>query len=278
MGLERMTGALRLDAPRQAAVDLAQCLRFYSRLPVPALPWEAEPHALPDFRRMARVVPLAGAIIALGPALVLALALWLEFGPWLAAALCVSALTLSTGAFHEDGLADTADGFWGGATPERRLAIMKDSLIGSYGASALIIAFTLRIATLATLADRMHPLEAAMVVIVAATLSRTAGLMPLALLPAARQDGASYAVGQPTRGGLRIAAILAAIVTLVLGFASAWPPAGIALMLVLAALAASTLTRLSARLIGGQTGDVAGAIQQLAEVAAMIGLLITVEP
>jgi adenosylcobinamide-GDP ribazoletransferase len=155
---------------------------------------------------------------------------------------------------------------------------MKDSLIGSYGASALIVVFALRIGTLATLSDRLHPLEAAMVVVVAASLSRTAGLMPLALLPAARRDGASYAVGQPTRDGLRLAAFLAVVLALVLGGASAWPPAGIALMLVLAAFVASTLTRLSARLIGGQTGDVAGAIQQLAEVAAMIGLLITVEP
>jgi adenosylcobinamide-GDP ribazoletransferase len=273
-----MTRTLSPGNAKSAAIALAQCLRFYSRLPVPATPWEIDPHALPDFRSMAPLVPLAGAIIGLFPALLLALALWLGFGTLLSAALCVAALTVSTGAFHEDGLADTADGFWGGATRERRLEIMRDSLIGSYGACALILGFTLRIGTLATLADRLHPVEAAMVVIAAATLSRTAGLTPLTLLPPARQDGASHAVGQPTRGALRFAALLAAAIALVLGLASAWPLAGIALMIVLAALSASVLTRLSSRLIGGQTGDVAGAVQQLAEIAAMMGLLITVGP
>src|SRR3954452_18715477 len=96
------------DAIAAVAVDLVQCLRFYSRLPVPALIWETDPHQLPDFRRMTPVVPLAGAIIGLGPALILAAALRLGLGPWLSAALSVAAITLVTGAFHEDGLADTA--------------------------------------------------------------------------------------------------------------------------------------------------------------------------
>jgi adenosylcobinamide-GDP ribazoletransferase len=114
-----------------------------------------------------------------------------------------------------------------------------------------------------------------MVVIVVAAISRTSGLMPLTLLRPARLDGASHAVGQPSREALRFAAALAAFLAVVLGLASAWPLAGIALMLTLAALSGSALTRASSRLIGGQTGDVAGAVQQLAEVAAMIGLLST---
>ena len=162
---------------REFLADLVQAVRFYSRLPVPALPFEAEPHGLPDFRSLARVLPFAGAIIGIPPALAMVLALRLDLGPWLAAALSVATMTISTGAFHEDGLADTADGF-GGATPERRLAIMKDSLIGSFGACALVIAFALRIGALATLADRLEPVQAAVVVVIAASLSRTAGLMP----------------------------------------------------------------------------------------------------
>jgi len=260
------------------AVDLAQCIRFYSRLPVPALPWEADPHGLPDFRRMTRVVPLAGLAIGLGPALLLAAALGLELGPWLSSVIAIGALTLITGAFHEDGLADTADGFGGGATPERRLEIMKDSLIGSFGASALIVVFALRIGALATLADRLDPLDAAMVVIVAAIVSRTAGLLPLTMLPPARHDGASYAVGQPTRQTLWFSAAFATLLALVLGTSSAWPLEGTLLMVVLPALVGGALSRLSSRLIGGQTGDVAGAVQQIGEAAAMIGLLITIAP
>jgi adenosylcobinamide-GDP ribazoletransferase len=266
------------DRLKSGARDLVQCLRFYSRLPVPALPWESDPHALPDFQRLARVLPLAGLVIGLGPALVLAAALALDLGPWLAAALCVATMTLLTGAFHEDGLADTADGFGGGATPERRLAIMRDSLIGSFGGSALALAFALRIGALATLADRLHPGEAACVVLIVAALSRTAGLMPLTLLPPARQDGASYAVGQPSRNALWLAAAISAFIAVALGLPSALPVPGIVLMLGLPVLVGLGLTRLSARLIGGQTGDVAGAVQQIAEIAAMTGLLIMVEP
>lgn len=266
------------DALRSGATDLVRCLRFYSRLPVPPLPWEGDPHGVPDFRRIARVLPLAGLVIGLLPALILVAALALDLGPWLAAAMSVAAMTLVTGAFHEDGLADTMDGFGGGATPERRLAIMRDSLIGSFGASALVLAFTLRIGALATLADRLQPGEAACVVLIAAALSRTAGLMPLTLLPPARQDGASYAVGELSRDAFWLSVAVAAFIAVALGLASALPVPGIVLMLALPALVGLGFARLSRRLIGGHTGDVAGAIQQCAEVAGLIGLLITVAP
>jgi adenosylcobinamide-GDP ribazoletransferase len=83
---------------RAAAVDVARAVRFYSRIPVPALPFEADPHALPDFRTLARVLPLAALVIGLVPALLLLLALVLDLGPWLSAALSVAAMTLVTGA------------------------------------------------------------------------------------------------------------------------------------------------------------------------------------
>lgn len=273
-GRDEKAGRIARTAAKDAVAEVARCVRFYSRVPIGALPWETEPHGLPDFRRMAPAVPLAGLLIGAAPALVLMVALRADFGPWLSAALCVASLTLVTGAFHEDGLADTADGFGGGATPERRLVIMKDSLIGSFGACALILAFGLRIAALATLVDRLHPAQAAALVLVAAVVSRTAGLVPLTLLPPARSDGASYAVGQPTRRALSSAVALAVLLTALLGGASGWPVSGILLMIALPAIASAALTRLSSRLIRGQTGDVAGAVQQSSEVAAMLGLLL----
>jgi adenosylcobinamide-GDP ribazoletransferase len=259
------------------AVDVAQCLRFYSRLPLPALPWEAEPHALPDFRRMAPVLPVASLVLGLPSALCLVLGLALGFGPWLSAGLAVAVATITTGAFHEDGLADTADGFGGGMTRERRLAIMKDSLIGSFGASALILAFALRIGTLATVAERIEP-RAAAAVMIAAVVSRTAGLATLAYLPPARLEGASYAVGRPGRDKFRTAVAIAVLLIVLIGAATALPVLGLAFALILPGLCAFALSRLSWRLIGGQTGDVAGAIQQISEIAAMIGLLIALEP
>lgn len=262
---------------QELLTDLARCLRFYSRLPVPGLPWEHDPHALPEFQRLTRVLPVAGLVLGLLPALVLALALFLDLGAPLAAILSIATTTLTTGAFHEDGLTDTADSF-GGTTRERRLAIMKDSLIGSYGASALILAFALRIGALAALADRLTPLAACVALLIAASLSRTAGLMPLVLLPPARSDGASQAVGQPTRDVLWLAAAIASMLAVVLGMVAGLPPSGVGLMIALSALSGLALTRFAARHIQGQTGDIAGAAQQVAEIAALIGLLTVTAP
>src|SRR5918994_950124 len=179
----------RAGAPawQRAAVDVARAVRFYSRIPLPALPFETEPHGVPDLRALAPVLPLAGAVIAVVPALVLA--------------------------------------------------------------AALVLAFTLRIAALATLADRLAPGDAALAVVIVAAVSRTAGLMPLALLPPARTDGAAYAVGPPSRAGMWAAAALAAGVAVLLGLAAGVPASGLALMLALAALAGDVVTRLSQRLI-----------------------------
>lgn len=272
------TQSVPAGAWRNTMIDLAQCLRFYSRLPVPALPWEQNPHALPDFTRLARVVPLAGAVLGLLPALSMGIALLLDLGPWLAATLAVTIMTLTTGAFHEDGLADTADSF-GGATRERRLEIMKDSRIGSFGASALILALLLRAGALAALISRTEDGWAVFTaILIAASLSRTAGLIPLVLLPPARRDGASHAVGQPGRHDLWFAAAFAAAVAVLLGLLGGLPPAGVGLMMVLSALSGLALARLARRHLGGQTGDIAGAAQQVAEIAALIGLLIVAAP
>ncbi|MCB5176240.1 adenosylcobinamide-GDP ribazoletransferase [Microvirga lenta] len=270
------TGPVAMGSWQGVLADLASCLRFYSRLPVPALPWEQDPHALPDFPRITRLVPLAGLVLGILPAAVLAGALLLDLGPWLAAALSVAAMTVTTGAFHEDGFADTADSF-GGATRERRLAIMRDSLIGSFGASGLVLVFALRIGALAELVSRVDTAGACTAVLIAAALSRTAGLTPLVLLPPARLDGASHAVGQPTRDTFWRAAALAGVIAVVLGTLSGLDPSGIGLMLILSAASGWALTRLAARHIQGQTGDIAGAAQQVAEIAALIGLLTVVE-
>jgi len=264
--------------PWQAfAVDLAQGLRFYSRLPVPALPWERTPHALPDFPRLARALPLTGVILGLLPAFAMSIALSLDLGPWLAAMLAVAVTTLTTGAFHEDGLADTADSF-GGLTKERRLEIMKDSRIGSFGASALILALALRIGALATLAARVDGTAVIAAILIVASLSRTSALMLLVFLPPARSEGASYAVGRPTQETFWFAAALAGVVAVLLGALGDLPPSGVALMLICSALSGLAFTRFAARHIQGQTGDIAGAAQQVAEIAALIGLLTAVQP
>jgi adenosylcobinamide-GDP ribazoletransferase len=261
-----------------ALVHTARAVRFFSRLPVPKLPWEDNPHVVPDFRALTRALPFAGLVIGLPGAAVLALALLLGLGPWLSAALGVAATTLVTGALHEDGLADTADGFGGGSTPERRLQIMKDSLIGSYGAAALILAFALRIGALATVADRLSLIQSAAAFLIAAVASRVAGLTVLTVLPPARREGASFSVGRPSRADLGLAVAATLVIAAALGLPASLHPFGVLLMLVLPMGAALLVVRASRRLIGGQTGDVVGTAQQLGEIAALIGLLTLVTP
>ncbi len=275
--IEKTQGSSRPGLRRALTADLVQALRFYSRLPLPALPWETDPHAVPDFQRLARVLPLAGIVLGIPSALAMGAALALGLGPWLAATLAVAVMTLTTGALHEDGLADTADSF-GGATRERRLEIMRDSRIGSFGSAALFLALALRIGALAALAVRAEWPAVLAAIPIAAALSRTAGLALLTFLPPARREGASYSVGQPTRETFWLAAGLAGLMTVVLGVPGGLPASGLGLMLALSALSGLAFMRLAERHIGGQTGDMAGAAQQGAEIAALIGLLTVLQP
>lgn len=262
-----------LPGARQAASDLAGCLRFYSRLPVPRLPWEPADHPLPDFRTMPRMLPLAGALIGAVGGAVLLVSGTVGLGPWVAAAFAVTTLVLVTGGLHEDGLADTADGFGGGATAERRLEIMRDSRVGSFGAIAIALSLILRVLLIGTLGDRVSALAAATALIVVASVSRTASLLVMMMLPAARAEGTSHSVGQPSRATLAMAGVSAALIAVAASFGAGLPFGGTALAFVLCGLAALAVTRLAARLIGGQTGDVIGAAQQAAEIAALAGLL-----
>lgn len=256
------------------AYDLAACLRFYSRLPVPRLPGEGDPHRLPDFRTLPRLLPVAGLILALPSALILLVAWGLDLGPFLAATLAVAAGTLVTGALHEDGLADVADGFGGGTTRERRIEIMRDSRIGAYGGVVLVLTLALRIGAFATLLDRTGAM-AAMALLLAASLSRSAALAPMVLLGPARPGGAGASVGVPDRRTIAIVASLT-LVFVAIGWIAGLPVLGMVLMPALALGASLGLTALARAKIGGQTGDVIGACQQVAEIAALLGLVATV--
>jgi len=252
-------------------IATAICIRFYSRLPVPALPGETELHALPDFRRVPRALPFAAIVIALPAALVLLGAGVAGLGSTLAASLAITAFVLTTGAFHEDGLADTADGLFGGHTIERRLEIMKDSRVGSYGALALGLSVLLRVTALGSVLDVAGPWAAAVMLVIAAPWSRAEGVRLLATQPQARSVGAAAAVGQPSRDTALFALALSGGLALLCLMTTTLPLAGLVLGLLLANLAASGLARLSRRLIGGQTGDILGAAQQIAEIAIYLG-------
>ncbi len=226
-----------------------------TRLPLPHLPTAA-------FDRAAQAVwayPLIGVAVGAVGGMTGTLALFLGLPDAAAAALALAAMMLISGAMHEDGLADVCDGFWGAMAPARRLEIMRDSHIGTYGVLALVIVGLLRWTALgAVLAGGMAPL------IAAAALSR--GLMPgiMALMPHARRDGLSQSVGRPGAGVAMLAfGIGTAVALITLGWV------GIAAILC-ASGAALAIALLAHRKIGGQTGDVLGAAQQISETAILL--------
>ena len=166
-------------------------------------------------------------------------------------------MALATGGLHEDGLADTADGLWGGRDTARRLEIMRDSRVGAYGVLALGLMLLLRFAALAALFEAGQ----ALLLIAAAAVARFGMAAMMALLPNARRDGLSQATGRPgpvpVAGALGLS-ILAAMLT------------GLPLICWLAAgLTLGWLAWQATRKIGGQTGDILGAGCLLAETAAL---------
>jgi adenosylcobinamide-GDP ribazoletransferase len=163
---------------------------------------------------------------------------------------------------HEDGLADTADGFGGGATREEKLSIMRDSRTGAFGVLALLFSVGLRAAAIAEIGTRWHVLAA---LIAAHALSR--GVLPAAMrrLDPVRSDGLGAGAGRPDQSHVWVALGLALILAIIGTGLRAGIGAAVA-----AALVAAAIAWLAQRQIGGQTGDVLGAIEQGAETAALL--------
>lgn len=253
--------------------ELAGCVRFFSRLAVPPLGPGDDPSAMPDFARAARALPAAGAVIALPAALAGAVLDGLGAPGLLAAFLVLGVLVLVTGGLHEDGLGDLADGFGGGATREAKLAIMKDSRIGAYGALALILVVGLKAAAIAALADARSALFLAAALLIAAMASRLAMVFLWFALPNVRPGGLAATAGRPARQSVTAAAATV-VVALVLVLPVLGPAAAMAAAA--ATVIATGLTGvLAERQIGGQTGDVLGAAQQIAEAAILTALALT---
>jgi adenosylcobinamide-GDP ribazoletransferase len=263
-----MNGPARATAlAGRAAHDVLSSLRFFTRLPLPTR--EMGP---PDWARIAWAAPLAGAIVGAIGGLALVVADELSFPPFLAATFAIAAIVLTTGALHEDGLADVADGFGGGSTREAKLAIMRDSRIGVFGVIALVLSLMLRVGALAAL-QREGTGFAFAGLVLANAAARSGALTPLAWLPPARLDGAGASAGRLDSAHLVAATLSAVAVAFVTGLWSL----GVVRALFACALAAGSargLCALARRQIGGQTGDVAGAAAQLSEVASLCALLI----
>lgn len=239
----------------QASLTFLTRLRFAPVTPVGAAIAQA-----------AWAFPIAGVVVAAIGALVYWLAHRAGLPPFPCAALSVAATMLVTGCLHEDGLADTVDGFGGGGTRERKLDIMRDSRIGAYGVCALALAIILRVSALASLAT-----PALVVPALFAAHGAARALLPVFMffIPPARSNGLSAAAGQPPRERAGAAAVLGIVILgLCLG---PWHGLG---ALVALAVAAAFLAWLSLTEIDGQTGDVLGAVEQIGEIVVLLVALI----
>jgi adenosylcobinamide-GDP ribazoletransferase len=246
---------------RGLAADLKTGILFCTRLPVP--------HAAPiDSGAVAHAswaFPVAGALVGGVGTLTYAIASGIRLPSALAAALALGATLLVTGCLHEDGLADTADGLGGGRDRARKLEIMRDSRLGTYGACALMMSLLLRWAALAAM---VGPVAVASALIAAHVAARAALPVFMRFVPPARLDGLSAQAGQPAVRSAAVAVLTGVLVLLTaLGFAATM------IGLVLATCAGLFVAWLSMRQIGGQTGDVLGALEQIIEIVILLTAL-----
>ena len=273
-------------------------LQFFTRVPVPA--WVGfEPAWL---QGCVRYFPLVGACVGLAGALVLAAAslLW---PPVVAVVLSMAATVWLTGAFHEDGWADTCDGLGGAVSRARALEIMKDSRIGSYGAVGLMLILGLKAAVLTQLlspllselndanASHIHQVLLGWTVMALVWSHITSRLAPVLLIRWLPYAGdAAHAKAKPLATGVGWAGLAATLlVWAALGLAmlawvgwAGWPTATWLRAMGWSSLAALLGTALMAgwlwRRLGGYTGDTLGAAQQLTEVLSLLAWLAVVHP
>src|SRR3982074_117792 len=237
--------------------DLRLATGLLTRLPMPH-PDGAMPAGL---ARAQRAFPLVGAMIGLVGGLVDGSLLVIGIPPLAAAALALGASAMLTGALHEDGLADVADGFGGGRDSAAKLEIMRDSRLGTYGALILMVSFATKLSALAALPDAV----VVQGLIAAHALAR--GVLPAMSmsLPYARKDGLAANAGRPDLATAGIAGASALVIALL---SLPWGEALCAALV--AAACAIGMALLAQRQIGGQTGDVLGGAEQLGETAILV--------
>jgi adenosylcobinamide-GDP ribazoletransferase len=247
-------------------------IQFFTRIPVPA--WVG--HSAQQLDQSARYFPLVG--ICVGA--ISAAALWLgaQILPLsLAVGLSMAVSILATGAFHEDGLSDFADGL-GGYSKEKTLAIMKDSRVGVYGVIALVLVLLLKYQALLELCSEHSPLFVAAALVAAHGVSRLMAASIMLTQRYVRDDDsarAKPAAQQISPASFAIASLTGLAATGILFAAGAHP------VQVFMAVAAALLMRVYLawqlqKRLGGYTGDCLGALQQFSELAFYLGLLINI--
>ncbi|MDE2445097.1 MAG: adenosylcobinamide-GDP ribazoletransferase [Alphaproteobacteria bacterium] len=246
--------------------EILMGLRFLTRLPIPFTRTIDPPRLV----QAMRFFGVAGGIIGALNGAVLTGLHWLNIPSIIAAILACSFGLMVTGALHEDGLADSADGLFGGRDREHRLLIMKDSRIGSFGACALIMAIFLRVSIYQILLG-LPWFTLCLVLAAAGAFSRAMVVDLLWATRPARSDGLSVMAGRPGRNGALFAIITAGLFTL---YACAFVAADAGIWALAAAgLLTAAMRHMAIRHLGGQTGDICGAVQVIAELGMLIAIV-----
>lgn len=242
-------------------------LQFFTRLPIPS--WVGFETSW--LQHASRYFPLVGCVVAAIAAGVYYLAALALPAP-VAAVLSTATSIYITGAFHEDGFADTCDGLGGGLTCERALEIMKDSRVGAYGAIGIVCMLAAKLSALAMLPPR----QAVAALFLGHPLSRLAATALIWKLQYVRGEGKAKPLAQQMTGAEFAIATVAACMPAMLLVVSGWStPASIAAAALAALVAALWLGRLFVRRLGGYTGDCLGAVQQMAEAMIYVAVLAT---
>lgn len=216
-----------------------------------------------EHHRAAWAWPLIGAVIGALAGLLAWIALAITDSTAIATIIGLTSIILMTGCLHEDGLADSFDGFWGSSNVERRLEIMRDSGIGAFGTTALIVVIIAKFTMISIAIESINPI---IVLAVAASLSRAVMLMAMHAGPLARNEGFAAACGQPTREvALWGSAIAVVLSSLLFGWYSLIVAAAVS-------IAGALFSLLAKHKIGGHTGDTLGASQQIAELVGLTAL------
>ncbi len=253
---------------RRMAEEVLLATTLLTRIPVPRFTVRTGA----DLGTAFWAYPLVGGLVGGIGALAFAICTALSLGAFPSVVMALIAMTLATGAFHEDGLADFADGVGGGLTAEKKLSIMRDSRIGTYGSAALIAYYLLSASLLFEIASSSwQPQLGGMVAvfICVGAFQRAAIGIPLTLLKPARTDGLAFETPRPRFRFVALAIAIAGVASLILLGPSATVVALFAML-----VAAFAITWVSRHYLGGRTGDALGTSASMAGIAVLFALAV----
>ena len=257
-----MDSLIKKLTSRQWIQDIILGISFLTRLPIP--------HSQPYKRflmQSAWSFPLVGVFLGFLGGSVSWFLLELQLPLLIVSFLTIGTLILLTGGLHEDGLADMADGFGGGSNPENKIAIMRDSQIGTYGTLILILVIAVKAAAIETLLGKDNSLNCMVALIVSGSVSRSLMVCVAYTLDHASEKGLGKFAGKPNSQTVISSLFITVITSIFL-----LPIIKVMIALTLATLTATAIGFLAKRQINGYTGDILGATQQLSEVIVLIYL------